>query len=248
MSQANDDPIDRLLNDPVEDSGGLGTEFGEATLAIFSIYFPYAGLAKVFYDQFSKVKRDSRIKEMLSDLQKAIENIKSTHAADNRAIQSYLEGPKFRQAFLTACEETLRATDAKKVKQFIAVLAGSVTPNEWSGKDEDFATLIRDLSQLGERDIQVLQVLSFAFKGLMGQPSSQIPEEFLFTNNHESLEREIAKQPLGRDDFYSTCCRLIGFGLAIEEPWPMTRSQPHGRCVRPTRRGLSLLDYLQRPT
>jgi hypothetical protein len=246
----NNDPLNEMPDDWNDDSGGLGKVFAEAALSIFTLHFQYAVLPKIIYDHFSKHKRELRIKKTLTDTAKALEKIEKDRALDRDTlseIQAQIEGPEFKDAFVTACEESVRAANEKKVDQFISVLAGSLTPSQWSSKDEDVATLIRDLAQLGDRDIQVLQVLSFAFKGLMSQPSS-MSDNYLFTNNNECLEREIEKQTLIRDDFYSTCCRLIGFGLAIEEPWPMTRSQPHGRCIRPTRRGLALLEYIQRLT
>ena len=65
----------------------------------------------------------------------------------------------------------------------------------------------------------------------------------IFTDNNVGLDRIVEKEN-DRDEFYSTCGRLIGFGLAVEEQWPMNHTQPLERCIRPTRRGLALLGYL----
>ena len=65
----------------------------------------------------------------------------------------------------------------------------------------------------------------------------------VFTSNNSALDT-IVRQEGDRDEFYSTCGRLVGFGLAIEEQWEVNHTQPHERCIRPTRRGLALLVYL----
>ena len=39
---------------------------------------------------------------------------------------------------------------------------------------------------------------------------------------------------------------LNGFGLAIEVVRNTSRMQPHEYCFRPTRRGVALLEYLER--
>ena len=59
-----------------------------------------------------------------------------------------------------AAVETVRAESLKKVDRFAAVLAGSVTPPQWADPKQDIATMIRDVAQLGDRDIQVLGILA----------------------------------------------------------------------------------------
>jgi hypothetical protein len=159
-----------------------------------------------------------------------------------KEIQDRIEGPRFQEAVAVACEEAARATSVKKVELLAQVATGSLIPTRWSPKDEDVATLIRDLAQLGDRDIDVLQKLSLAFGGLMlNNPSFN---SNTFTDNNEALDK-IVREESDSDEFYSTCGRLIGFGLAIEEQWPRMHTQAHERCVRPTRRGLALLGYLK---
>jgi hypothetical protein len=95
------------------------------------------------------------------------------------SIQARLEEPAFQRAVATACEEAARSSDFERIKRFALVLAGSPTPGKWSTDGDDIATFIRDLSQLGERDVQVLEALSMAFGNLvlnnwnwLTQPSS----------------------------------------------------------------------------
>ena len=159
-----------------------------------------------------------------------------------KVVQAQIESSSFQEAVAVACEESARATNTKKIERMAEILSGSLKPTRWSPKDEDVAALIRDLVQLSDRDIHVLGKLSLAFGGLMLEGSA-LPDK-LFTDNNISLDR-IVEGEGDRDEFYSTCGRLIGFGLAVELIWPWNHTQPHTRCIRPTRRGLALLGYLK---
>ena len=67
--------------------------------------------------------------------------------------------PEFRDAAGTTAEEAVRAVTRRKIDQLAAVLVGSLTPNEWADPSEDIGVMIRDIAQLGEKDLRVLAVL-----------------------------------------------------------------------------------------
>jgi hypothetical protein len=241
-----DDPIDASFEAFPEEPEGLGGKFAELALSFTGLAFPPAAVLKILTDQFQSANRFKRIEYLLQGLRMGIKAHDSQLGADRekmKEIQGRIEGSRFQEAVATACEEAARSTSVKKVELLAQVAAGSLTPTRWSPKDEDVAALIRDLAQLGDRDIDVLQKLSLAFGGLM--LNNPAPTSDIFTANNAALER-IVEQDSDRDEFYSTCGRLIGFGLAIDEPWPMTRTMSRERCIRPTRRGLALLGYLKR--
>jgi hypothetical protein len=243
-----DDPIDASFEAFPEEPEGLGGKFTELALSFTGLVFLPATVLKILTDQFGSANRSERIKYLLEGMRIGIKGLESQVGPDRekvKEIQGRIEGPRFQEAVATACEEAARATSAKKVELLAQVAAASLTPTRWSPKDEDVATLIRDLAQLGDRDIDVLQKLSLAFGALMlNNPS--LPHK-IFTDNNAGLDRIIEKED-NRDEFYSTCGRLMGFGLAIEAQWPMNYTQPHERCIRPTLRGLALLGYLKRFT
>ena len=60
----------------------------------------------------------------------------------------------------------------------------------------------------------------------------------------DQLVKKVDESKIHRDDFYSYCKRLEGFGLAIEVPRNPSRMAPGDYCFRPTRRGLKLLSLL----
>jgi hypothetical protein len=241
-----DDPIDASFEafpgEPNEWSGKLS----ELALTFTGVAFPPAAILKIFTDQFSNANRFKRIEYLLQGLRLGVKALESQVGSDRekmKEIQTRIEAPQFQESIATAFEESARATNLEKIGRFAQVLAGSLVPTRWSPEREDVATLIRDLAQLGDRDIEVLEKLALAFGGLM-LTDSKMPSK-LFTDNNAGLDRIVEKES-DRDEFYSTCGRLIGFGLAIEEAWPMNHTAPHERCIRPTRRGLSLLGYLRK--
>jgi hypothetical protein len=246
MSGNIDDPIKASYEAFPEESEDLGRTLSDLALSFGSLAFLPAAILKILKDQFLSSRRIERVEYLLNGFRIGIEDIESRFSADRekmKEIQERIEGPRIQEAVAAACEEATRATNTKKIERMAEVLIGSLTPTRWSPKDEDIATLIRDLAQLGDRDIEVLDKLGLAFGGLMlGDP--KLPAK-LFTDNNGGLDR-IVQAENDRDEFYSTCGRLMGFGLAVEEEWPMNHTQPHERCIRPTRRGLALLGYLKK--
>jgi hypothetical protein len=239
-----DDPIDASFGAFPEQPEGLGKQFAGLALSFGGLALTPAAILKILTDQFLPAKRFERIEYLLDGFRLGVKALEAQVGSDRekmKEIQAQIEAPRFQEAVAVACEEAARATNTKKIDRMMEVLAGSLTPTIWSPKDEDVATLIRDLAQLSDRDIQVLLNLNLAFGGLMlNYP--KLPAK-IFTDNNAALDRIIEKEN-DRDEFFSTCGRLIGFGLAIEEQWPMNYTQPHERCIRPTRRGLALLAYL----
>jgi hypothetical protein len=62
------------------------------------------------------------------------------------------------------------------------------------------------------------------------------------TDRHDA----IAQAKIQPEDFYASCARLNGFGLAIEVPRNTSRMHVHEYSFRPTHRGLALLECLER--
>jgi len=246
MSAGFDEKDGPLTYPDPDDDRGLGGEFANTALELVSLGVPLFGAIKFVYSHLSIAQQNARLRTLFKDLTASLKKVEVKQRGDARGIQDLrekLESTSFKEALIVAAEQTVRASNQEQVGRFVAVLAGSLTPSQWHPPNDNVSDLIRDLSRLTEYDIKCLQVLSLAFKGLLLQHLGS-PNPFLFTTNNETLDREVSKHALDREDFDAACGRLVGFGLAIEEPWPTTRTQPHSRCFRPTRRGIFLLDCL----
>ena len=128
---------------------------------------------------------------------------------------------------------------------------------------DDLAAFIRDVEMLGEADITVLKVLntfmnqSVDWKDQFGNRAEKVhPNTFI--QRRQEMARRIAealgqKENLAsnsgqsffsKEEGYSICARLQGFGLA-HEVGLSAREVPLGDyCFRPSKRGLMLLKLL----
>jgi hypothetical protein len=175
---------------------------------------------------------------------KELDKTCESNEAELSRIKERIASPEFREAVQMAAEEAVRAESLKKIDRFAAVLAGSVTPDQWADPKQDIATMIRDLAQLGDRDIEVLGILATVHASAVSQmPNLQNPDAF--SRETSRLKTAIAESGIHPDDFLSTCERLRGFGLGAEVLRNNSHMGPEDFCYRPTRRGLLLLDYLK---
>ena len=105
-------------------------------------------------------------------------------------------------------------------------------------------SMIRDIAQLEDRDIQVLEILASVYaSAVLHMPNLQNPDPF--SRETPRLKTAIAESGIHRDDFLAMCERLRGFGLGAEVLRNASHMGPEDFCYRPTRRGLVLLGYLK---
>ena len=245
-----DDPVEASFEAWQSDSPNLVERFSNLALSFSAIQFVPAKLFQILRDQLGAGARFGRIEYLFTGIRLGFQNIQSEIgevAEQVKAVNIKLQGEQFREAVSVACEEAARATNNKKIEQMAALLVGYVNPypSAWSAQDQDIATMIRDLAQLGEKDIQVLGILKTVHANAISQmPNLQDSNQF--SKETPSLKTEIANSRIHRDDFLSTCERLRGFGLAAEVLRNTSHMGPEDFCYRPTRRGLVLLDYLAR--
>jgi hypothetical protein len=244
-----DDPVEASFEAWQPDSPNLGERLSNLALSFTGITFPPAKLWQILKDQFDKGSRFERIEYLFAGLRLGFQSVQSEIgevAEQVKAVNVKLEGEPFGEAVSVACEEAARAASNKKIEQMAAVLVGYIgtTPSAWAAPDEDIATMIRDLAQLGDRDIQVLGMLATVHASAVAHtPNLQDPQQF--SKETPRLKTAIADSGIHRDDFLSTCERLRGFGLGAEVLRNTSHMGPEDFCYRPTRRGLVLLDYLK---
>ncbi len=156
-----DDPVDASFEAWPEDSGDLGKKASDLALSIGGLAFTPAKIVKILIDQFASPSRFDRIEYLLKAFRLKLNILDSQNAGSRErvtAVEQKLESPQFSEAVSAACEEAARATNAKKIEQLASVLVGSLTPNEWADPGEDIALMIRDIAQLGEKDVKVLVI------------------------------------------------------------------------------------------
>src|SRR5260370_13711064 len=179
-----DDAVEASFEAWQPDSTNLGERLSNLALTFTGIKFIPAKLFQILRDQFASGSRFQRIEYLFTGVRLGFQRVQSEIgeiAEQVKAVNAKLEGERFREAVSVACEEAVRAASNKKIEQMAAVLVGYVspTPSAWAAPDEDIATLIRDLAQLGDRDTQVLGILATVHAGAVAHtPNLQDPHQF----------------------------------------------------------------------
>jgi hypothetical protein len=243
------------FDDPLENSelvwpDEAENEFGELALGVSSALFPPAAVFKAFKDRFDQRNREGRAKYFFKALVlklRALEREVAASTAKLIEIQQRTESHEYKEAIYVAAEESIRTASSQKVHEFVAVLVGSLTVNQWAEPNEDIAAMIRDIAQLGERDLKVLSMLEAVHASAIST-APNLYEPDAFSRETAALMRDVKSSGIHSDDFLSTCERLRGFGLAAEVLRNTSHMAPHDYCYRPTRRGLAVLSYLSAAT
>jgi hypothetical protein len=223
------------------------SEVADSALAVSVLLSPFLDVVARVRESFRTGQRSRQIEYLFDaiDLKfKELDKAFGANEAEVSRIKERIASPEFQEAAQMAAEEAVRAESVRKVDRFAAVLAGSVTPPEWADPKQDIATLISDLAQLGDRDIEVLGILATVHASAISHmPNLQNPDAF--SRETPRLKTAIAESAIHPDDFLSTCERLRGFGLGADVLRNTSHMGPEDFCYRPTRRGLLLLDYLK---
>ena len=151
----------------------------------------------------------------------------------------------FRRAVQVLIEEAARAANQERAVTLAVAAAHGSFPNEENRhRQEDLASYIRDLAQLGTDDVQMLKLLCDAYR----EPIKKTPnmhDPNYFTEHFEEFKRLATELNIHVDDRIALGARLSGFGLAYEALRNTSRQTPGEHCFRPTRRGVYLLSLLQ---
>ncbi len=241
-----DDPVEASFEAWPADSGDLGKKASALALTFSGLFFTPARVLKILVDQYSNSSRFKRIEYLFEAFRLKLKMLESQIGAAReqvKAVQGKLESERFSEAASVACEEAVRSTSSKKIGQFASVLVGSLTPNQWTDPSEDIGLMIRDIAQLGEKDLRVLSILRQVHNAAI-ETAPNLYEPDAFSRETHTLNQAIGVNGFHPDDFLSTCERLRGFGLAAEVPRNTSHMAPHDYCYRPTRRGLAVLTYL----
>ena len=208
---------------------------------------PFTGVVSTIKKHFSQKEAAERVMALF----KAHELVIRGLGKDIKDLEDRLQSPEYIEALIVAVHESLRTSNLRKVQRFASILGyelalGKASLRTW----EDAAAFIRDLAELGEADIQALKILDSVQSDLLDDEvkwpiNVHSYDPNLFTVRHQRVLDLIDERGIQREEFYSRCSRLTGFGLTLEVPRNETRVAPGDYCFRLTLRGKRLLSMLR---
>jgi hypothetical protein len=229
-----DDPLDAIEKQYKPETDPIF----EKVLEIFGKFEPTVGLVNALRKVFSKEATIARINAFIECF---VLEVRRLEGKTNKLTEK-LESPQLAETTLAAINETIRTTDLEKIKRFAAILGYSLRSDKKASWD-DAAAYIRDIAQLGDRDMQALQVLYSVQKDLfLGKNLAYEPN--VYTEKNDEVLKLAHESGMPRDEFYSRCGRLNGFGLAIEVQRNDARVTPSDHCFRLTTRGRELVSII----
>jgi hypothetical protein len=193
-------------------------------------------------DHFSNAAVKERVEALLVELERAVRR----HDTSLQNLETQLTASGFREALLAAAAETSRVENERKIERFASVLGFELaTPDQGTAAWDDATAFIRDLSQLGESDIEAMKLL-YANQSTQSAGFGRVPlDPNVYTRLLKQLLDSVDIAGIERDDFYSRCARLTGFGLILEVQRSDVRQSPSDYCFRLTARGKKLIQIIE---
>jgi hypothetical protein len=240
------DAVEKQYPEPSEPPVDLVLSLGELA---FPAAAPVLEFAKLVNGHLSKAKREERVRaffDLLRDREKFLD------ALSERVDSLKVKVEDLAEAAETAAWRDADAPNDRKRDRYLKILGNAVRSAE---QIQDVASFIRDVEELGEEDLTVLKVLNKVMNSATGwgPPGQRKLHPNNFIQKREELVVQVAKalgistdtdstgQTFSREEGYSICARLQGFGLAHEID-VSPREVPVGDyCFRPSKRGLMLL-------
>lgn|SRR5579871_1405419 len=201
---------------------------------------PFIEAFTIMVDRLSPNLRQERVEQYLKALiydQKLLE----TNLAELKILL-----PDLMEAIQISTWRDAESFNDVKRARYLSIIGNAIRSKQ---EIKDLTTFIQDVERLGEEDIDALKILHKVMTQASWDTGKPIhPNEFIQRTQElmtqATKEQEMSGHKVDREDFYSQCTRLAGFGLAIEIDSPH-RPVPTGDfCFRPSRRGYVLLKLL----
>lgn len=147
-----DDPLDAIQSQYPEEPQN---QLVDLLMAVAGSLSPFAGIVSAIKQHFSQEGQRERLKVLLETLVSEVRR----HGKQIEDISSHFRSPEATEAFIVAVTQAILTPNREKIKRFAAVLGSEACSEEGEKSWEDAAAFIRDLAQLGDSDIEALQIL-----------------------------------------------------------------------------------------
>jgi hypothetical protein len=193
---------------------------------------PGFGLASIIRQFFSSRGVTARLQalfEGLCDEYRAI-----TGRLDD--IEKRLSSAEAANAVVAAITETAQTNSPERIEGFSRILARTaVSGKRWSEAE----TFIRNIARFSDEDAKALQILA-TVQGKLAADGEMPTDPNFYTGGFAELAEAVDRSSIRREEFYSLCSRLTGFGLAAAVERNVAIVSLRDECFRITSKGLRL--------
>jgi len=231
------------IDDRLEKIRNIFREGGDpylgSALQVAGLTGPAFKLLSIVQSFFSTTEREHKALVAILALCDELEQFRTHWPPD---WEAFSQASWFKKATATLMEESVRSVDDERARLLARVMAHGCFPSqEDQHRQEDLASYISDLANLGTDDVQMLKMLGTSYKEV-SKHSPNLHDPNHFTHHYATFMNEADKLKIHPDDRLAIGARLTGFGLALESP---TQSDIGQIFYRPTRRGFYLLSLLE---
>ena len=211
-----DDPFEAEWEVAQPPSRSAGATAAQSALTVLGSFSWWLKPVMAAFNLFSASVKQKRVTEMLQALHDQMVRLGKNHDDLERRFNTLSSSPEFISAVYAAVEGAAIRPNSSKGSQLGIALANSliIIPNAESYEQyigSDLETMIRDLVQLNDLDLKVLTILRDVFLGVL-RILPNLNDDNYFTEKFEQYRKAITEHNIHPDDFYSQCCRLMGFG------------------------------------
>jgi hypothetical protein len=240
-----DDKYDAIKKAYPEKGSNLPEE-----LAALAAKIAFPGVADILVGVWERFDRNAQLQRMMATSDLLVEDLKELAAAT--VTKKDLVAVK--DAIQLALRHDVNEFNDKKRERYVKIIGNALRDEK---QIDDVASYIRDVEQLGERDITALKVLN----KVMNKPGDWTAEQLtlpshvpptIFIQRRQELNVQMAQafgintdgNVFSREEGYDACNRLQAFGLAHEIELSARRVPIDEYAFRPSLRGLTLLKLL----
>jgi hypothetical protein len=227
-----DDPIEAVRRHYLEEQfDPLGIALG-----VLTPIHPLAKVGSAIKKFFSQKEAKARVEALFLATEWYIRN----HDKRIEDIEEKLEFPVFQETIVIAVNKSVQSASYRKVKRFATILGYEAVYGGTEESLEDAAEFIRTLEELGENDIKALRVLH------RHQIQYKYQDYDTVIDLYRHILPRIEKAGFTKDDFYSRCSRLSGYGLVLrlDIRAKVNWIPPDDQAFRITELGKKLADIL----
>lgn len=208
-------------------------------LDVLSPLHPFAEIVTVFRGFSSQAETNARVKALFDALEWYVRRHESK--LEELTLEKQLQMPAAKEAVISAVREALFNPDVNKIQRFGAILGHNFITRAGETQWQNAAAYIRDLARLGDDDIRTLRMLHNVQRGMF-VGADQTPDQVQFGATMERVLINAEREGMSREDVYSRCGRLTGFGLTLQMERPKAMAVQY--VFRLTRHGKHLMDIL----